>query len=268
MSFYKRQERKGDFKMNNQKNTKKGNIKNSNSGITLIALVVTIIVLLILAGISIAMLSGNNGILTRTTDAKTKTERQSVIEQARIDVLGYQAENKNGDLDKTQLKAVLDTYFKDVPDLADLSETEIKETQLETLTKYGTHTIAVFEIYNGNIKSNNLQTIISFSIKVVDNSRDKGTFNFNCVNGSNWAQWAESTSEPFYTNDTVRWLGTYEGSLQDLILSKPNPNSDIYYSDGSCMTTLIREWDGGWSYVTVGDAIIEGTTYVLDIYAD
>ena len=44
MSFTK--DKKGDFKMNN---TKKGNVKNSNSGITLIALVVTIIVLLILA---------------------------------------------------------------------------------------------------------------------------------------------------------------------------------------------------------------------------
>lgn len=34
-------------------------------GITLIALVITIIVLLILAGVSIAMLTGDNGILTR-----------------------------------------------------------------------------------------------------------------------------------------------------------------------------------------------------------
>ena len=44
-----------------------------NKGITLIALVVTIIVLLILAGISIAMLSGQNGILNRASEAKEKT---------------------------------------------------------------------------------------------------------------------------------------------------------------------------------------------------
>ena len=36
-----------------------------NKGITLIALVVTIIVLLILAGVSISMLTGENGILKR-----------------------------------------------------------------------------------------------------------------------------------------------------------------------------------------------------------
>ena len=47
--------------------------KRRNLGITLIALVVTIIVLLILAGISIAMLTGQNGILNRAAEAKEKT---------------------------------------------------------------------------------------------------------------------------------------------------------------------------------------------------
>lgn len=41
----------------------------NNKGITLIALVVTIIVLLILAGVSIAMLTGQNGILNRASNA-------------------------------------------------------------------------------------------------------------------------------------------------------------------------------------------------------
>ena len=44
--------------------SKKTNYKKT-SGITLIALVITIIVLLILAGISIIMLSGNNGIINK-----------------------------------------------------------------------------------------------------------------------------------------------------------------------------------------------------------
>ena len=43
-------------------------------GITLIALVVTIVVLLILAGVSIAMLTGDNGILTQAQNAKNRTE--------------------------------------------------------------------------------------------------------------------------------------------------------------------------------------------------
>ena len=48
---------------------------NTSKGITLIALVITIIVLLILAGVAIAMLSGQNGILKRAADAKTETEQ-------------------------------------------------------------------------------------------------------------------------------------------------------------------------------------------------
>lgn len=46
----------------------------NNNGITLIALVITIIVLLILAGVAIAMLSGDNGILTRASDSKVANE--------------------------------------------------------------------------------------------------------------------------------------------------------------------------------------------------
>lgn len=41
-----------------------------NKGITLIALIITVIVILILAGISISMLAGDNAILQRTTEAK------------------------------------------------------------------------------------------------------------------------------------------------------------------------------------------------------
>ena len=131
--------------------------KSKASGITLIALVVTIIVLLILAGVSIAMLTGENGLLTKAGDAKTRTERQSIVEQARTDVLGYQAENKGTNLQKTQLQTVLETYFKSVPDLTDMSDTEILNTKLETLAKYGTHNIAVKEIFDGTLISGPLQ---------------------------------------------------------------------------------------------------------------
>lgn len=52
-----------------------------NKGITLIALVITIIVLLILAGVSIAMLSGENSILSRASDSSVKTSVASAKEQ-------------------------------------------------------------------------------------------------------------------------------------------------------------------------------------------
>ena len=55
-----------------------------NKGITLIALVITIIVLLILAGVAIAMLSGENGILKKAAESKIKTEQAQKEEETRL----------------------------------------------------------------------------------------------------------------------------------------------------------------------------------------
>ena len=55
--------------------------KNKQRGITLIALVVSIIVLIILAGVSIAMLVGENGIITQAQIAKEETEKAQQNEE-------------------------------------------------------------------------------------------------------------------------------------------------------------------------------------------
>ena len=67
--------------------------KQSNKGITLIALVITIIVLLILAGVSISMLTGKNGILTQVETAKIKTDEVSAKEAVEMEVAGSFDEN-------------------------------------------------------------------------------------------------------------------------------------------------------------------------------
>ena len=54
--------------------------KSVEKGITLIALVVTIVVLLILAGISISMLTGENGVITQARKSKEATEQARVEE--------------------------------------------------------------------------------------------------------------------------------------------------------------------------------------------
>ena len=61
------------------------NIKEQNEGITLIALVVTIIVLLILAGVSIAMLTGDNGIIKMAQEAKQRTEEAQKQEEEELE---------------------------------------------------------------------------------------------------------------------------------------------------------------------------------------
>ena len=66
----------------------------NNKGITLIALVITIIVLLILAGVSIAMLTGQNGILTRAGDATNATVQGDVEEATKLAVASIIADGR------------------------------------------------------------------------------------------------------------------------------------------------------------------------------
>ena len=64
--------------------------KSSQRGITLIALVVTIIVLLILAGITLSMITGDNGIIKQAKGAKQQTEIQGYKEE--LELIGIKVE--------------------------------------------------------------------------------------------------------------------------------------------------------------------------------
>ena len=58
--------------------------KNQTNGITLIALVITIIVLLILTGITILSLTGENGILHKAISAKEKSKEEEINERIQL----------------------------------------------------------------------------------------------------------------------------------------------------------------------------------------
>ena len=72
----------------NNKVNKEKDIVKKQTGITLIALVITIIVLLILAGVSIATLTGNNGILTQANQAKENNNSAAAKERVQVEALG------------------------------------------------------------------------------------------------------------------------------------------------------------------------------------
>ena len=76
-------------------------MQKNSKGITLIALVITIIVLLILAGVTIATLTGDNGILTQAGKAKDKTTEAESIERVQVEVAG--SYGLDGTIDKDQL---------------------------------------------------------------------------------------------------------------------------------------------------------------------
>ena len=82
--------------------------RKENRGITLIALVVTIVVLIILAGISISALTGDNGIITQAKEAKEKTEIAEEQEIVNISAIQACGEDKFGEIIESNLKVALD----------------------------------------------------------------------------------------------------------------------------------------------------------------
>ena len=111
----------------------------TDKGITLIALVITIIVLLILAGVTIASLSGENGVLEQTSRARNETNRADLIERVKLDVMSNKIDIELGEQDK--LTEILEKYFINVP--SDLSN---MDTEVTAKDEYGGYNIALKEI--------------------------------------------------------------------------------------------------------------------------
>lgn len=92
-------------------------ILKGKQGITLVALLITIIILLILAGIAIASLSGQNGLIARARESSEKTRKAETFEKVSIEVLS--SFDENGDLNIDTLKENLKKNLK-------LSESDIQ----------------------------------------------------------------------------------------------------------------------------------------------
>ena len=73
-----------EININRYKRKRVDNEKENNRGITLIALVITIIILLILAGVTLATLTGDNGIITKAKEAELSTELSKYKEELEL----------------------------------------------------------------------------------------------------------------------------------------------------------------------------------------
>ena len=204
--------------------------RQNNRGITLIALVITIIVLLILASVSIAMLTGQNGILTQATNAKQVTKSAAEIENAKTDILGIQTETHSTNIGNLALKNILDKYFDNVP--SELTN----NTELTVKTEYGNSKVKVYEIYSGEITN-------TLFAKDIANSTDKQNIYGATISGytlpSNTL--TDVGWKILYANDNNIYLisdnyterdnlpyTTTDGTLGTLTNRKPNNGNDNY----------------------------------------
>ena len=99
-------------------NNPTSNIKfpTSNSAITLIALIITIIVLLILAGVTLNMVMGENGLFGKANNAKEQTQKSTAEETIKLAVLENSTKEAAGEtaLNNTELKADIANKLKEL----------------------------------------------------------------------------------------------------------------------------------------------------------
>ena len=120
------------------------------NGITLIALVITIIVLLLLAGVSISMLSGQDGILSKSVDAKNKQEEAR--EKEELEIARQEALLSKFDSDAMQ--------YEDLEgDFGNLQKEEYKENIAKVVD--GVPIPKGFSHVNGTTKDNGLVIVDS-----------------------------------------------------------------------------------------------------------
>ena len=93
-------------------------------GITLIALVVTIVILLILASISIGALMGNNGIVKQAQNAKEQTEIADEKEKIDLSTVGAVGKEPRGDLKRNYFNEELTAHIGEEGKDYSLSESE------------------------------------------------------------------------------------------------------------------------------------------------
>lgn len=105
------------------------NKNKTQEGITLIALVITIIVMLILVGVTVSI-AINGGLFSTAKEATRQTQIQAIREQVQVD-LAVQSATNSTVMTRDLLKNILDKYFTDVPDTLPKNLTEVTLTAKE-----------------------------------------------------------------------------------------------------------------------------------------
>lgn len=133
-------------------------------GITLIALVITIIVLLILAGVSISALTGDNGLLNQTQESKQETQKSYEKEKLQLAVMSARTEQiveeaklrnalkeeiENGEIELYKTIDSYDVLFKTSNRYYDIDENGDIEGGEELVIDY--HPGDITKDVNGNI---------------------------------------------------------------------------------------------------------------------
>ena len=203
-------------------------MRKNDSGVTLIALIITIIVLLILAGVTIAMIMGDNGILNRAVDAADRTEEAKANEQEILnsyeDLLNGKSNNTDSEAGKlagegTETSPYLIESIEDLVAFSDLVEGTNKygfNEENEQKTFEGEYVQLATTLDFNSINSYKLETSVQSGGLKDQLTSGKG---FLSIVGPE--EWINET-----TGEMKVFLGTFDGNTKEIRNLYQNINDD------------------------------------------
>ena len=230
-------------------------------GITLVALVITIIVLLILAGISISMLSGDNSMLSRAGEARDKTE---VAKEKELIQMAYNAimirKITNNDHSETTVNEVL----KEINDKTYTSKYVFKDngTKYENAIKKGER---LYQISNGKVEKIKIvnEGAFYYSVKIT-----KPSITTVDENGVTHAFWPGEVSivnnTDYYYEKGMTWKEYIDSDYNSLHVFKKDSDEKVYMNyvnDGETYETYAVDKNN--NIVKINDTINNEERYTF-----
>ena len=187
----------------------------NEAGITLIALTITIIVLLILAGVTISALSGDNGILQNAGRAKAETDTATDIEKIKLAMSEAQiGENGYQKLNVSNFKKLLESYFGG-------RNIQLSDNGDESY---------MINLNNGSKKyyvDSNGEIISDENILEISTAEDLKTFREDVNNGNACEGWYIYLTNDIILNENEQWepIGIYVNEA-----TSPDDSRNTYFS--------------------------------------
>lgn len=216
-------------------------------GITLIALVVTIVVLLILAGISISALTGDNGIVNQANLAKIETELQSVEEAYNVYLVNSEKTNRDG-TDFTKVDFLTKVYIGEEGEYV-YAVNDLDKLNLNMDSGKGTIKTEISKYEDLN------------DVYFVDEEGNAAYIKDGVLYGDvNYMEELVETAEDFFTFDET--TGTVTGIVEN---TSKDPNGVGYYYENkngvsSKTKIMIPDTINGVTVKRIGDNAFEDVT--------
>ena len=219
-------------------------IKKKEKGITLIALVVTIVVLLILAGISISMLTGENGVITQAKLAKESTRGGDVQETIDLTIV----DNELKETGKKTKETLVNELYND----GKLTEKEVEELQDTDTIEIGIVTVD-FSGLNGD-EDEEVESYVGYYADVDGD----GT-----VDGVIYADLAKSVTGTWdntgtYYNESYDYSYTAQSNLKKYTISQESYTGD--FGTKPVIKATTTEGNDRFYVMALKDVALDGTS--------